>query len=222
MNMLKKRRLGFTLIEVLVATSIFAVVIVSIYSAFQTGITTYRKVDASFGAYQTARLVLARIESDLRSSSCYSDEDCRFQGAGDSLDFFSVLPAFDSSGKERVNICRVRYIMDGGSLKRASARGLDAIMKDPDFKPGELSSLVKNISFEYAFPKKEFGKTYEWKGSWPEKDDEAGKKMPPLAVKIELSVAAPAQKAKAKAKAKEEAVTFTKIVSLAPASFKNE
>jgi len=208
----EKRISGFTLMEVLVATSIFAVVVVSIYSAFHTGMQAYRKVDASFGIYQTARLVFARIESDLRNSFVYTEDDSRFTGTADSFNLLSVLPSYDNSGKASLNICRVKYAMQDGGFARSLFKGLEAFKEGPKDEPQTLSSSIKAVSFEYAFSKREFSETYEWQDSWPKRDEEEQKKSLPLAVKIKLSIEEAAQKADSKTKAR--IVEFIRVVSL--------
>jgi type II secretory pathway component PulJ len=85
------------LIEFLIATAIFSIIIVSVYASFQTGILSYRGIDAAFQTYQTARVVLNRLESDIKNSFAYFPEDSQFKGNSCEIEFLGVIDKF--SGK---------------------------------------------------------------------------------------------------------------------------
>ncbi|MCX5715091.1 MAG: prepilin-type N-terminal cleavage/methylation domain-containing protein, partial [Candidatus Omnitrophica bacterium] len=67
-----KKTKAFSLVELLIASAIFAVVMVSIYSAFRTGIFGYKNIRENIEIYQSARFILERINLDLRNAFAYS------------------------------------------------------------------------------------------------------------------------------------------------------
>lgn len=195
-----RKRYGFTLIELLIATSIFSVVILSLYSAFHTGILSYRKIDSASIVYQNARIVLNRIELDLKNSFVYSDTDSRFKGDTESVEFFSILDTFDKEGNIYSHICQIKYEFSDGILKRTCYKGLDALKENPSVEAEELSFAVNEVSFQYETdkanePSQEF---------WP-KDNQ--KSILPLAVRIKLVLIE-------KLKQEENPIEFNKVISL--------
>ncbi len=65
---------GFTLIEMLVAIAIFALLMISVYQTFDQGLRAYRIVEESRELNETARLVLERIQDDLESAAIFTDD----------------------------------------------------------------------------------------------------------------------------------------------------
>ena len=70
-----KKRNGFTLIELMIVIAIFSLLILSIYSAFRTGLLSHEKIDAATNLYQKARLSLGLIETELRNGFVYTELD---------------------------------------------------------------------------------------------------------------------------------------------------
>lgn len=199
-----KKKHGLSLMELLIATSIFAIIILSIYSAFQTGILSYRKIDSAFEVYQTARIILSRMELDLKNSFAYLEGDSKFSGDRQILSFFTIIDSFENE-KLYSNICRLKYEVKDGILKRTCYRGLDALKENPDVEPEELTSEIKEVRFEYALTSTDPDKLCDWQEIWP--PDNNKKNTLPLAVKIKLVLIE-------KAKPEEKAVEFNKTVSL--------
>lgn len=205
----KRCQTGFTLIELLIAASIFSIIILSLYSAFQTGILTYNKMDSAFGVYQTSRVALNRIELDLKNSFAHSKDDSKFRGSGQTLDFFSVIDAFEK-GTSYASVYRIKYELSGTALKRTCFQGIDALKESAAvFEGDELTSEAKEISFQYAFATSNPDKPYDWQDSWPKADNPDQQKTIPLAVKIKLSLIEKNRQQKELG-----IVEFTKIVSL--------
>jgi len=184
--MIKTRR-GFTLIEILIASSIFSIVILGLYSAFQTGLFSSDRIDSAFNIYQTARIALNRMESDLKNSFVYFEDDAKFQGTGSTLQFFSILDSFAET-KTVESVCRIQYYLEQGTLKRSCQLGLDALKDDAQIQGEELASGVKEISLQYAYNKGVKDKPFEWQDSWPQESDPESQKNLPIAVQIKLKL----------------------------------
>lgn len=180
-----KNAYGLTLIELLIASSIFAIILLSIYSAFNTGIFSYNRIDSALRAYQTARSILNRLELDLLNSFKYTEEDSRFFGAESSIEFFSIVDSY-RQGQAYENLCRIKYELSAESLKRTRSQDLDAFINDPGLAADELSSDVKNIVFEYAHRTENPDHPYDWQEIWPA--DDTQKILLPLAVRIKLTI----------------------------------
>lgn len=145
---MKNRRSAFTLLELLIAAAIFSVILVSIYSAFQTGILAYRKADSASEIYQAARIALNRLESDLKNSFAYKTDNFQFEGRDNTMAFFTLSDTY-KDGKEAIAVCRVKYEWDEASktLKRTPQIGLNALKTDSLQEGYELASNVEDLSF---------------------------------------------------------------------------
>lgn len=204
-----KKISGLSLIEILISVSIFSVIILSVYSAFQTGTLSYNKIDSSYNSYQTARSIFNRIESDLKNAYIYSDADSKFSGTSQSLDFFSVNDFYDKNGV-RQGICRIKYDFSNPSLKRTLYQKLDATIGNPETASlVELSGDIKKITFQYALATADPDQPFIWQDAWPEQGIALQLKTLPLAVEIKLSVIQ-----RDKQQKELGAVEFSKIVAL--------
>ena len=188
---------SFTLIELLIASSIFAVVMLSVYAAFRSGMLVYRKIDTDSETYRSARVFFSKIESDLKNSFIYGDANgSRFKGEATELEFFNVID-FWREDELSTNIYRVKYVWDKGSgvIKRTTFLGLDALKPETDVEAEsqDLAQGAEKLTFEYAYLTVDTdNKTYvAWQDIWPI-DDAAKKptqeKSLPSAVRIKLTI----------------------------------
>lgn len=176
---------SFTLIELLIAISIFSVIILSVYSAFNTGVLSYYRMDSAFNVYQTARTILNRMELDLKNTFVYSQDiskgGSKFGGTNQSLDFYTIVDTYEN-GQVSTNIYHIEYKFSEPTLTRIFHKGQDVLKSDSTGVTQDLSSDVKEIYFEYGT-----GDTNNpWQKNEPWPKDDAQKIKLPLAVKIEL------------------------------------
>ena len=66
---------GFSLVELLIALAISAVLLVALAVAFQASVTNYQENEDIFNAVNTARATLIRITNHLRTASAISVTD---------------------------------------------------------------------------------------------------------------------------------------------------
>jgi prepilin-type N-terminal cleavage/methylation domain-containing protein len=183
-----KIKSGLTLMELLIAASIFSVIILSIYSVFHTGILSYNRIDSAAEVYQSARIMLKRMELDLKNSFIYAQDDSRFQGKPNYMEFFTLVDYF-SEGENLSNLCLIKYEVGEGTIKRIPKRNLDALKADVETEGEILSENVEKITFAYAAVATNNPETpYEWKDEWPDLNDDKQKTNLPLAVKITLTL----------------------------------
>ncbi|MDP2941635.1 MAG: prepilin-type N-terminal cleavage/methylation domain-containing protein [Candidatus Omnitrophota bacterium] len=193
---------GFTLVELLIASGIISVVLLSLYSAFSTGIMSYHKFDSSAATCLNARLILNRMETDLRNSFIYKNDKSGFNGKEGALEFYSVIDGYRNNELSPA-VKLVKYEFKDGSLSRA----LGGINE-------ELSAEITKIGYEFAYklatPNPGDPELYKWKNSWPDESPGSVEKTQlPVAVRITLSL--PEKGAKG---AVAGATEFTKIVPL--------
>lgn len=175
----------FTLIELLIAVTIITLIILSVYSAFNTGILAYKKMDSAFDSYQEARIILNSLETDLKNSFAYSEESSFFNGSPQALDFFNISQIYDKD-KQYSDLCRIKYHLEGDLLKRTIYNGIAALTENENVEAQDFSNRVKSIDFEYAALSEGEKKTIVWQNIWPQKDEQAHGL--PLAVKVKLLV----------------------------------
>jgi len=213
-----KNNRAFTLVEILISASIFSIIILSIYSAFQVGVLSYRKIDSSFEMYQNARISLGRAEQDLKNSFAYMADDnkCGFSGDNKELEFFSVLDYYKNAALN-AGIARIKYSWDQGSktLTRTCLIGTDALSNSTNQQPDILASNVDKLKFEYAYQQDKNSASYVWQESWPTQNDPAAaseqEKIIPLAVRITMTLTKSGSSA-------EDAVEFIKLIPLGEAT----
>lgn len=201
---------GFTLIEILIATAIFAIVALSLYAAYQTGISSYRKIDATLNLYRAAGITFSRIESGLKNAVIYSVDDSGFSGDKTSLDFLAALNVFDRDLGFSKRLCRLNYSFGQDGLALTTYYGEDAFKEGANGQLGRLASGIKEVSFQfYPALKPEEGSQPAPIANWPQ--DEKDKSLP-IAVEIKLLISGNDNQAP---------IEFKKIVAL-PLSYVND
>jgi len=134
-----KEEKAFTLVELLISISIFAIIMLSLYTAFNTGVLGLRQVEENAIASETGYLVLSRIDRDLRNSFAYCDVDVKFAGKKEALSFLSLTPDFSF----------ISYSLSGNKLLRLLRTNKDALKADSKTNPRVLAKNVKQIEFTY-------------------------------------------------------------------------
>lgn len=175
-----KKNIAFSLVELLIASAIFVVIMVTVYSSFHTGIFSYRNIKEAINIYQTARLILERINLDLANSFSYSEQESKFTGSKNEIGFLSVVDTF-SQEKIEQNYVLISYKLDGAKLMRLCRKNQEALNNKSEVVPEEMADNIKEITFSYGYisvPEQPL----EWKDLW---DD--SKRMP-AAVKVKLTL----------------------------------
>lgn len=81
---------GFTLLEILVAITIFGMVIGLAYSSYNASFHIIDRAESQAATYSKARIALERILGDLEST--YPNPEIPFQGTATALQFTSTAP----------------------------------------------------------------------------------------------------------------------------------
>jgi len=178
---------AFTLVELLIASSIFLVILVTIYSAFQTGVFGYRKIEDAISVYQSARLILERMNLDLRNSFAYSKDETRFTGGKTEMAFLALVDTFTQGAMYR-EYATISYKSLDFKLMRLCRKNKQSLDEKSPIQPEEMTQSLQELSFEYGF-QDPADKSLKFKDTWGSKNDPAneGKQMP-VAVKIKLTL----------------------------------
>ena len=65
---MKKTKFGFTLLELLLAVTIFSIIAVALYSSFHAGLRILRRAQDVMEFHQDLRLAMGELSLDLRNS----------------------------------------------------------------------------------------------------------------------------------------------------------
>jgi prepilin-type N-terminal cleavage/methylation domain-containing protein len=162
--------IGFTLIEVVLALSIFALIGAILYGAFSLGNGALTKAQASFEKNQKLRSLGDLLGSYIRSSYPYrasvQDQAIYYQGEEDSLTFVSSFSlAMGGRGMAKIHIYREGDPSKEGILKLEEEI---PVRFDDDAEEGQRNSVtlqqgVDSFQISYLDPQSEDEK---WEERW--------------------------------------------------------
>jgi general secretion pathway protein J len=150
---------GFTLIELVISSSLMALILVSAYLCLNSGISSQKLIESRSDALQGARVVLAMISADLRAA-CPLSKDIEFLGMrrllddveADNVDFGTHHYTPRRAGEG--DFCQVSYFVakdpESGKLslwrRRNPTIGLDPLAGG---KREEIIRGLRGLRFEY-------------------------------------------------------------------------
>jgi len=166
---------SFTLIELMIAATIFAIVMVSVFSSFRSGVLSVRTVDSNTELFQTGRVTLEQLNADLRNSFAYKANFTGFLGTAQELTFFTVVDNY-VNGQIMPELSRVSYasVENNGQSKivRSSLLGLAALENDSSGYPESLAENAQlYLRYGYLVNGSE-AEGLQFKDSWASKDTE--------------------------------------------------
>ncbi len=184
---MKQTNNGFTLIEVLIASTIIGIVVFIIYSTFNSISQSIEKNRVRIEMYQEAKAILNRMQKEISSAfNSRINVDIRFKGEdgmqgennNDALSFVCTLNPLKSEAKESDLMKIGYYIKFGestkyGTLIHRSSGTIDEKIDEGGYEQ-ILSSNIKDLNFTYYDGN-------EWKKSW---DTNEKGKLPQL---VEIS-----------------------------------
>lgn len=177
---------GFTLLELLVALSIFSMLSVMAYGGLQSVITTKQSTEITASRISEIQLAMMRISDDLRQAVTRKirDEYGDFLPAmlssknGDEIMAWTRAGYRNPAHLKRSHVQRVAYKLDEQKLIRITWPVLD---RAQDTKAIE-TEIVSNVeSIEWRF----LNSDSEWLSSWPE--DEGKSELYPLPRAVEVT-----------------------------------
>lgn len=184
-----KYKRGFTLLELLVALSIFSVLSVMAYTGLQTVITTKTTTQQAAERIAEVQLVMMRISNDLRQAISrkirdeYGDFSPAMQSGknGDETMAWTRVGYRNPAQLTRSNIQRVAYKLEQEKLIRITWPVLDRA-QDTEAMESEVISNIDSIEWRYL------NNENEWLSSWPEESEKIGLYPLPKAVELTLEL----------------------------------
>jgi len=180
-----KKPKAFTLVELLIASGIFLVLMLTVYSSFHTGMLGYRNIEEAIDTYQTARQILERINLDLRNSFAYSGNETKFTGTGNSISFLTLVDTF-SEDEIVQDYALVSYTLIDKKLLRQCRKNQESLNENSEVQAEEMASKIEGINFRFGYLNAD---KLEWSDSWPREgalEDE--KKALPVKVEVKLTI----------------------------------
>lgn len=171
---------AFTLIELLIAVTIFSVIAVSVYSVFSTGVRLWDRANPMIEANQSVRFFLNSLSSDLKNSVRYLPDGANFEGGSKAVSFMALVSGQGGPTSHGTELARISYYYDASrkAIMRSAATLSEGF--SPDLaKTSEILDMPDGPSFslEYCYKRPISPTTYEydWKDEWLKKDMDAGK-----------------------------------------------
>jgi hypothetical protein len=173
---------GFSLIELVIVSSLLVLVSLAVFSVFSAGLKIYCRAQSYEGKRADILIFLEKAERELRNTFNYSG--INFTGDARKISFPGIVKKIGTDGAEDLVVSRITYYFDpsGSAMVKErtvfsninAPRGSGAGM--PEVKEELPASYVK---FSYCYFKAD-GKDYSW-------TDVADGGMAPAAVKIEAA-----------------------------------
>jgi prepilin-type N-terminal cleavage/methylation domain-containing protein len=197
---------GFTLVELMLAAGILAIIGLTIVSTFSAGLNIFYRIAGYTAAKTDIIIAMDKMERDLRNTFSYAG--IYFIGSSRKMIFPGLIRTSNGKGLSEESLGSISYYLDDSMKKRALSREVKryplAVKKEGSPK-GDVQPLteIEDINFKYYTYDKEAG-SYSWAGSWDksekiEEKKEAGGALAidiplkereeniPLGVKIEIS-----------------------------------
>ncbi len=157
---------GFTLVEMLVALTIFSIVALSVSSIFRSGVRTWRAGNEWSEENQTFRTFFQTITKELQNSVNYSPE-MPFEGTGREISFLTLEDRHDFKRGTALALVRVIYRYD--AKKKKVDRMVSGQEQGFEARNAKLEGSMENIpSFEAAYAYKPIYENgpVRWKDEW--------------------------------------------------------
>ncbi|MCX5678719.1 MAG: type II secretion system protein [Candidatus Omnitrophica bacterium] len=196
---------GFTLVEMMLAAGILAIIGLTIVSTFSGGMNIFYRIEGQTAAKTDVLVAMEKMERDLRDTFCYTGID--FIGSSRKMAFPGLIRAFNDKGLPEESLGSISYYLDDRMRKRALSREVKRYsyaVKKESSPPGDILPLaeIEDVNFKYYTYDPE-SESYNWASSWDKTEKIKKKKEEgvatgdvllkdreeniPLGVKIEIS-----------------------------------
>jgi len=184
----RSREAGFTLAELVVATTLISVVMICVYQAFNTSVRSWRMGESNRAAYQDVRIAMSVLTRDLQSM--VSGAGHLFEGKRDELEFYVIGQPMDVRHGEGKRALWVRYRTKPGSRKQGGVLIREEAQVEgplPLLAPSQAAEdvasrpvkLGRRSSFELVNGVKDFEVAYLWMPAPPSPAFVPGQPLPP-------------------------------------------
>jgi len=190
---MKKIERGFTLLELLIAVTIFSIIALAMYSSFYSGIRILRRTQEIMKFHQEIRLATEEVALDLRNTllaplyeeakAAYESEAREEEEEEEPIYFFSGdEKSFSFVTLKNEEICIATYYFEAGE-KRRFMRIIKYQSKGYISKGDEAETLladIENIEVSYSYESEDEDSPPIWLNIWEQEE------KVPLGVKIKF------------------------------------
>jgi len=180
------RRRSFTLVELLVSITIFALASVAVYSVLSNGITAWRRGNKDNTHLRKIRLVTEKMAKDLRNT--FKISGIQFEGREDSVSFPVLILAEEDLSLDDDKIHRqvgqVVYFYDKNTkaMKKSEKSFSKAYGQEVKVEDGKvLFEYLDKLEFSYCYLDNATG-NYKWKDDWKKEEQDSI----PIGVKLKM------------------------------------
>lgn len=159
------KRNSFTLIELIIGLTIFSIISVVIYSSFQAGIFSWKKIDSRLNEEQAILVLFNSFEKEIHNCINFKEG---LTGDKNNLTFYSIK-GLKTDNQQLKHILNISYFSEKNKLERKElvlGKG-----QEPVIVP---LIAIKNLNFNY------FNKN-NWYDNWYQKA------LLPEAIQIEIT-----------------------------------
>ena len=172
---------GFSLIELVIVSSLLVLVSLAVFSVFSGGLKIYRRAQSYQGEKADILIFLEKMERELRNTFNYSA--LNFIGDPEKISFPGIVKRVDADGGEALAVSRITYYFDSSKSalvkeETVFSNANTASRSGPGISEAKEGFSASDVNFSYCYFKAD-GKDYSWK-------DAADGGMAPAAVKIEV------------------------------------
>ena len=167
---------AFTLVEVLIALAILAMIVVSTFTIFRSASKSWQKGETRSERYQNARNAIYKISTEISQAVINSNPLCKFTGDKNKVSFIS----FVSTESGVFELSELEFWLDGA--KRLLMRN-DDVDPDYDFTTYDHSDVLSENVSELEFS---YFDGAVWTDTW--NSDQALGVGLPKAVKVKIRV----------------------------------
>jgi general secretion pathway protein J len=200
---------GFTLLEIMVAIFIFAVVITTVFGSFRAVFSSTDAVGGDVAIFESARICLGRMTTDLKSlvvsdfpryaKPAFNDPPHPYRLVGDTTDLagsgfgrlrFASLAHLPLNKDSRQGVCRIVYYVDQRADASLVLRRADHLYPFPDFEESEDDPILcdKIVALEFEYLDADNETSDDWDSESADTDYAT-----PRAVEVRLTVGEPSR-----------------------------
>lgn len=190
-------RQSFTLVELLISITIFALAGTAVYSVFASGMVAWRRGNKDKTYTRKIRLATELMARDLKNTFDFSE--IPFEGEESSVRFAALisneLDLGDESSKKYNEVGRVAYFFDKEKktlckeeknfpdIIQDKEESFDIQKKEEDAKVKVLFEHLSGLEFSYCYLDNATG-NYKWKDDWKKEEQDSI----PVAVRIKIEL----------------------------------
>ena len=152
---------GFTLIETVIAVSLFSVAAVTAYASFRNGWVAYQRIEAALGQGYEVKMFARQINEELRNAVPFAEQP--FEGESDRMMFVTRLARFENDRMVE-SLYRISYRFSSPSLERTEQKLRDSFLGSEARESKETLLELDTCRFQFAYRKRSGG--LDWRNEW--------------------------------------------------------